>query len=200
MVWDPWLRAWHWLLAAALTTSLYTGLSDDLALKDLHMWTGQGVLGLLVFRLGWALWGGTHARIGSYWQALHWRSKVSAHSPAGALMAITLWLGLSIQAGTGLFASDDIMTEGPFARRLSDAGVDLATAVHHRAFWLVIALIVGHLLAIAWYGLARRDPLALGMFTGHKTGLPTDASRRLPSGAMTAVGAAAIVYFALRIF
>jgi cytochrome b len=109
-------------------------------------------------------------------------------------LALGLWLLAAIQAGTGLFASDDIFTEGPFADRISDDGVDRATAVHVRVYWLVLAAIAGHVVAIAWYGVVRRDRLALAMFTGRKAGPAVETRSRWLAAAATLAGAAAIVY------
>ncbi|NJN51999.1 MAG: hypothetical protein HC809_09720 [Gammaproteobacteria bacterium] len=124
MIWDWPLRIWHWAFAAALMVSLYTGLADDITLMDTHLISGQVAVVLLLFRLGWAIWGGRYARVSTYSLSLKlvWnqiRSRVpdptAAHSPLGALMALTLWCVACLQAGSGLFASDDIFTDGPFA-------------------------------------------------------------------------------------
>ena len=39
----------------------------DIGLLDWHQRSGLTLLGLLVFRLGWGLWGGRYARWGNYW-------------------------------------------------------------------------------------------------------------------------------------
>jgi cytochrome b len=113
-------------------------------------------------------------------------------------MAITLLLAVTIQAATGLFASDDIFTDGPFSHYLSDAGVDLATAVHTRMFWVVIAMIAAHTLAIAWYAL-RRDALVLSMFHGRLRGSHQPiATQLIVRGLVTALGAAVMVWAGAR--
>jgi cytochrome b len=209
MVWDWPLRIWHWALAGALITSLYTGLADDLDLMDAHLLSGQLVVVLLLFRLGWFVWGGLHARLPVYlkaapalWTQLRGANlpAAAAHTPAGAGLALLLWTSTAIQAGSGLFSSDDIFTEGPLARAVSGDAVDLATATHHRVFWIIIALAAGHVIAIAWYGIWRRNPLALGMFTGRKPGPAADQGRRVVAGLATLAGAAALYYLMLAVF
>ncbi len=209
MIWDWPLRLWHWTFAAALVVSLYTGLADDITLMDAHLISGQLVVVLLLFRLGWAAWGGRHARLTTYLSAPRRliaqvrgmpADPSAAHTPLGAMMAVVIWLAAAVQAGTGLFSSDDIFTEGPFARHLSDAGVDTATFIHHRAFWIIIALAAGHVATIAWYGIWRRDALALGMFTGHKAGPAPDHAHRLVAGILTLAAALALGYLALEIY
>lgn len=202
MVWDWPLRIWHWAFASALIVSLYTGLAGQIHLMDTHLISGQVVLVLLMFRLAWGLWGGRHARFGSYVHALTAgrRSDVAAHTRPGALMAMGVWLIAATQAGSGLFSSDDIFTEGPFVRHVSDATIDLAGSVHHRAFWLIIALAVGHVVAVAWYGAWRKDSLALAMFNGRKAGPDPDPGAYLLRGVATALGAAGLWYLILWIY
>jgi cytochrome b len=176
---------------------------------DTHLRAGYCVLTLLIFRLGWALWGGRHSRLAAYrprparlWAQFSGRlSKPDEpHTPFGALLAIAVWALVALQAGTGLFSSDDIFTEGPFAGRVDDEAVDLATSVHVRVYWLVLALIGGHVAAIAWYGIVRRDALAAAMFTGRKAGPAIESRNRLALGAGTLAGAGALVYAALEYF
>lgn len=177
-VWDLSLRLWHWLFAGAISVSLATGLSDNIGLMDWHLRSGYVVLGLLAFRLCWGIAGTRHARFASYRTTpgalLRYLRPASdtttsgAHTPPGVVLAWAVWLTCLVQASAGLFTSDDIFTDGPLVRYVDDAKVDLAGSIHHRAFWLLLALVVGHVVAITWYGLVRRDPLALSMFTGRK--------------------------------
>jgi cytochrome b len=160
------------------------------------------VLALLLFRLGWFLWGGRHSRWPAYavtarrlLDQLHGRSDAAAaHTAFGALLLLGLWTLVAVQAVSGLFASDDIFTEGPLAHRLDDDGVDFATALHTRVFWPIIALIAGHVTAIAWYGLARRDRLARAMFDGRKAGPDAEPRHRALVALATAAASAAFVY------
>lgn len=208
LVWDWPHRLWHWTFAGALTVSLYTGLSGDIELMDLHMATGGCVIGLMLFRLGWAFWGGRYERITQYRPSLAaiWRHftgqpvRDSPHSAPGVAMAIAMWLTVLVQVCTGPFSSDDIYNDGPFAHYLSDAGVDRATAIHTRVFWVLIALIATHLTALAWYGW-RRDPVVLSMWNGRSCGELQPITRHYPLRALlTAAGAAAIVWAAIRWF
>jgi cytochrome b len=171
---------------------------------DTHLRAGYCVIALLIFRLGWALWGGRHSRLAAYrptparlWGQLRGRGTdaTDAHTPFGALLAIGLWTVVALQAGAGLFTTDHIFTEGPFVRGTDRTIVDSATALHTRLHWLVLALIAGHVAAIAWYGLVRRDLLARAMFTGRKIGPATESRQRWLLAAATLLGAATLVYF-----
>ena len=173
-VWDLPLRIWHWAFAACLVGLLYTGLSGDLSLLNWHMRLGALMVGLLLFRLLWGLWGGLHARWRGYVPSLrqfvaHFRGgRVDdPHTAPGRVLAIGFVALAAVQAATGLFANDDIFTEGPLARTVSDALSDRLTWVHNRVFMALIALMAVHLTAHAAYAM-RRDPTPLAMFTGRK--------------------------------
>ena len=178
-VWDWPLRLWHWLFAACLGCLLYTGLSGDLALLTWHMRFGCAMVGLVVFRLLWGLWGGRYARWPGYRVGPkaffdHFRGgRVDGpHTAPGRAMAVALVLLAAAQAGTGLFANDAIFTEGPLARYVSGDTSNQLTWAHNRIFWAIIACVAAHLTAHLVYAL-RREKTPLAMFTGHKpTHLP----------------------------
>ena len=71
-------------------------------------------------------------------------------------------------AGLGLFANDDISTEGPLAKLVSKALSDRITGVHHLNVKLLFALIALHLSAVAFYLIHKRENLVKPMLTGFK--------------------------------
>ena len=64
-VWDLPLRLFHWLLFVLVTISIYTGLTGGFNEMDYHMLSGYGILGLVVFRVGWGVFGSTYSRFSS---------------------------------------------------------------------------------------------------------------------------------------
>jgi cytochrome b len=173
-VWDGPLRVWHWAFAACLAGGLATGLSGDIGLIDWHMRFGYGVLALLLFRFGWSIWGGYHARWSSFRITpariagfLRGRPADGARTAPGVALALGLFAAAAVQASAGLFTSDFIFTDGPLVKYASGDTVDLLSAVHHRVFWVILALVACHLAAHVVYAL-RRDPTPLAMFTGRK--------------------------------
>ncbi len=206
LTWDWPHRLWHWGFAVAIAISLVTGLVGDLDLMELHIATGVTIIGLLLFRVGWALWGGRHVRVTQYraspaavWRHFSGRgAQTTAHTAPGAAMALTMFVCVLVQAGSGLFASDDIFTDGPFAHYLSDAGVDLATAVHTRMYWVVLGLIVTHVSALGWYTL-HDNPIALSMLHGRsRMSVAPIAQHHWLRAAATAIGIATLVWLADR--
>ena len=174
-IWDWPLRLWHWAFAAFVVFSLYSGLAGDIALMEWHVRSGLVLLGLIAFRVGWGLWGGRYARFGRYRTTptafvdhFRRRGKPASHTSPGIALAVVLLTAAAVQVGSGLFATDDIFTEGPLYGYVSSELASAATWIHHRAHWLVLGAGVVHLTAHAVYGLVLRDPTPLAMFTGRK--------------------------------
>ena len=95
-------------------------------------------------------------------------------------MVLALLTSLGVQAGTGLFANDDIMIEGPLAVHVSKATSDLLTQVHEVNFNVLLALIAVHVLAALYYLVFRRDNLIMPMITGSKAAEGDDARGGAP--------------------
>lgn len=204
LVWDWPLRIWHWAFALCVATSLTTGLVGEIALMEWHLRSGYVALALLLFRLGWAFWGGQHARLASFRTSpagilRHFRGEPSGRprTAPGAALALVLLAAVAVQAGTGLYTSDEIFTEGPLVRHADDDTVALAGWLHHRVFWGVLALVAVHLTAQLVYAL-RRDPTALSMFTGRKRIAAQPARHLLGRALVTAAVAGAAVWWGLQ--
>jgi cytochrome b len=209
LVWDWPLRIWHWAFALVVTGSLGTGLYGDIAFMEWHMRLGYGALGLLLFRIGWALWGGRYARIASFRATpasfiAHFRGitalrGIGAAAPRtapGVVLAVALMALVTVQAVSGLYTTDDIFTDGPLVRHGSAGTLALMSFLHHRVFWGVLGLVGVHLLAQLIYGL-RRDPTPLSMFTGRKRVSAIPTRHLLLRGLATAAAAAAAVWWGL---
>ena len=201
LVWDWPLRVWHWAFALTVAGSLTTGLLGQLALMEWHMRLGYMALGLLLFRLGWALWGPLYSRLSAFRPSArgfldHFRGRGirEPRTAPGSALALLLVLAVAVQAVSGLFTSDEIFTEGPLVRHAGADTVDALSFLHHRVFWVVLGLIGVHLTAHAIYA-ARRDPTALSMFTGRKPVRLPALPAQLPLRALaTALGAASLVW------
>ena len=174
-IWDWPLRLWHWAFAGFIAFSLYSGLDGDIGLLEWHQRSGLVLLGLIVFRVGWGLWGGRYARFRHYWTTPrafvdHFlrRGGGTAHTSPGVVLVVVLFLAAMLQVGTGLFATDDIFNEGPLNRHVSSEFASAASWLHRRLHWVILAAVGVHLTAQAVYGLVLRDRTPLAMFTGRK--------------------------------
>ena len=171
-VWDLPTRLFHWVLVLCFAGLWYTGKEGDM---DRHLILGFIVLGLIVFRTGWGLAGSDYSRFRalqlSIPRALRYirkglKTDYPGHNPLGSWAVVALLLGLSVQVGSGLFANDSILTEGPLARFVSGATSDWLTTVHSFNFDILLALVALHISAVLFHTLVKREDIIPGMITG----------------------------------
>ena len=208
-VWDLPTRLFHWSLLLLVCVSLYTGLTGGFMEMDYHMMSGYGILGLVIFRILWGFLGSTHARFTSfltlqglapYTRHLMDRDQPPAvgHNPLGGWSVVALLLCLLVQAGTGLFANDDIMLEGPLVHLVSDDMSNLLTEVHETNVVILYLLIGLHLLALTFHELYRKERLVIPMITGrkaHHNGEPVNIALEWTSAVILALITAGLVYW-----
>lgn len=177
-VWDWPVRLFHWALVALLAGS-WASAQAGVEYMQWHIRCGYGVLSLVLFRLVWGLWGSFSARFVSFVRgpravlayARAWVSRQPqhylGHNPLGGWMVLALLVLVLVQAGSGLFANDDIFTEGPLYGLVGKDTSDLLTFIHKRNFNLLLLAAGLHVAAVLLY-LWRGDNLLKAMFTGRK--------------------------------
>lgn len=183
-VWDIWVRLGHWALAVGVGLQFLTG--GELAWQTTHASLGFLILGWVLFRVLWGLFGPPSARFATFvprtveglrtsLAALKGGTpeRPASHTQLGGLGVIVLLTILGLVALTGAASSDDIFFEGPLARHLSSDLVSLATSAHHWLTTLLLVLIGLHLAAVAWHQWRLREPLIQGMWHGRK---PVDSA------------------------
>ena len=161
-VWDVPVRLFHWALAVLVVFSYTTGKLGGSWL-EWHMRSGYTILALLAFRLAWGIVGSETARFTSflrgpratlsYVRGLRSRRgpAVLGHNPMGGWMIVLMLAILAVQATSGLFADDEIATQGPLAVKVSNAFVAKMSALHSYNQWVVVAAVALHVAAIAFY-------------------------------------------------
>ncbi len=181
LIWDLPLRLFHWLLVLALAGSWIT---HELGVKymDWHMRLGYLVIGLVVFRILWGFVGPRHARFADFLRGpgtvaayvrdwLAGRARVSAgHNPLGGWSILAMMAVVAVQAVTGLFNTDDVLTSGPWHGAVSDDLAGTLSWLHAVNFNLLLALTGLHLAAILAYWLRLRIDLVTAMIIGRKRG------------------------------
>jgi cytochrome b len=179
-VWDPLLRSFHWLLAAAFAVAWWSQGQDI----RIHLLAGSIIPGLLLFRLIWGLIGEHHALFATFrpslpelaqqfksllrLQAKHY----TGHTPLGSLMIYALLIALGVLGLSGMMLMALQMGLGPFAGWARDASFATQLQVaqlHHWCFHLLQGLIAVHLLGIVMESLLQRSNLIGAMITGKKT-------------------------------
>lgn len=203
-VWDVPTRLFHWGLVGAVTTSLIAG---EIGYMDIHLISGHVVLGLIIFRLAWGVFGGKHARFSDFIKGpgsilAYAKQLVSGdapahrgHNPMGALSVVGVLAVLIVQVVTGLFANDDIFTEGPLASEVSKSTSDYLTYIHHQSSYVLYGLIALHLAAVIFYAI-KGYPIIMAMISGKMRGFPEngDADSRSSENKLRGSWVAAIIF------
>ncbi len=206
LVWDLPLRTTHWLLVLAVAGAWATHYAGT-RWFTWHRWFGYVTLVLVVFRITWGFIGTRHARFGSFVRGpgrvveyLGGRPgrATPGHNPLGALSVLAMLAVLLFQAATGLFANDEIASAGPFYGWIAQGTSNRVTSLHEANSNLVLALVVLHVCAIAWYARVAGRPMVSAMVTGKKPasevphGEAIESSRTLLAMAVVAALAIAL--------
>jgi cytochrome b len=207
-VWDLPVRLFHWALVVLLVFSFVAVKTDQI---DRHIFAGKLILSLILFRILWGFLGSETARFASFLTGpgttagyfvdlLRGKAKrYLGHNPMGAWSALVMILLIGAQAGAGLFATDDIMTDGPLKYLVSDSVSARLTTLHKYGENVLIALIVLHLLAVAFYLVFKRDNLVAAMITGRKEVGPVGSNGGDPTGPIARGGSVALALVLLAI-
>jgi cytochrome b len=176
-VWDFPTRLFHWALAVLVG---FSWLSNKRNWMDLHFLSGYAILALLVFRIAWGFLGSETARFARFVKsplaAIRRLAHLFArepdrevgHNAAGGWMVLVLLALLAVQVGTGLASNDDIMVEGPLFKYIGKELSDRLSSVHAFNFKLIELAVLVHVLAVAAYGVFKRQNLVRPMITGRK--------------------------------
>lgn len=212
-VWDLPTRLFHWLLVLSLAGSWWTS-EAGIEWIDWHFRFGYLAAGLIIFRIIWGLVGTRHvrfsgflyspAKIFAYLRTLGRRDSkpVTGHNPLGGLVVLLIIIIVGAQVATGLFATDDIFTDGPFHTLVSDDLAGTLTSWHHRIFTAIQVIAAVHIAAVLFYWIWKRQQLIWPMITGRKPRalLGDDKigiSSKIVLGIVVALVATGIVYGAL---
>ena len=208
-VWDLPTRLFHWILVALIIAQWWT--AEQSSTMDYHVWGGYAVLTLVLFRLIWGFVGSETVLFSNFVRgpgaALLYAKALMrgetphylGHNPMGGWSILALLILLLIQAGTGLFANDDIMIEGPLYAWVSKDTSDWLTTLHRFNFNLLLAMIAVHLSAVFFYLLVKRENLIHPMLSGRKH-LPPEQIDRAPRMANPWLGLAALAVAALAVW
>jgi cytochrome b len=184
-VWDLPMRLFHWVIVLLVG---FSWLSAHYDWMDWHVLSGYAVLTLLLFRLVWGVIGSDTARFRRFIAGPRALLRHLAHltrrepdlevghNAAGGWMVLVLLLLLAVQVGTGLFANDDVFTQGPLAEIFDKSISDWLSHIHRLNFTLIEIAVAVHVLAVLTYAVLKRQDLVRPMLTGRKR-LPPDLPR-----------------------
>jgi cytochrome b len=189
VVWDPFVRVFHWCLAASVIIAWFT--DEPLWL---HTWLGYTAAGLIVLRVIWGFAGPERARFSSFvrgprvvLQYAFDLIRLSAnhyvgHSPAGGAMIVALLFMVTVTTITGMADLAAERGQGPLAGFLAQTVQSAAAGehekekreepflkeVHETAANITMVLVILHLAGVGLASFAHRENLVRAMITGRK--------------------------------
>jgi cytochrome b len=192
-VWDLPVRLSHGLFILLIAAAWWTESHGQM---DWHIRIGCALIGVLIFRLLWGLFGGSTARFSAFLRGpvavVGYARKLArgeptdpsiGHNPMGGWSVAALLGAMTGQVCLGLFSVDtDGLVSGPLADRVSFDQGRFAAHWHGILFNILLGLIGLHLCAVAFYALIRRETLVGAMVTGERRVLPgstTDVTKAL---------------------
>ncbi|MGS0673589.1 cytochrome b/b6 domain-containing protein [Shewanella sp. 30m-9] len=176
-VWDLPTRVFHWGMLCLLGGLWWTADAGEM---EWHQILAYGLMILIAVRLIWGLVGSDTARFSHFVYSpktvIHYlnrtrREGISSsigHNPVGGYMVVTLITLICIQLITGLFATDDIFTEGPLYSFVSSDTASWLTWLHKKNFDLILILAAMHVLAVGVH-MIKGDKILGAMFSGYKS-------------------------------
>jgi cytochrome b len=212
LVWDFPTRLFHWLLVILVIISFVTVNIGGNAMQY-HKLSGFSILVLILFRMIWGFAGSGESRfvtflkdpvaVSRYAMTLLRKDapRYLGHNPLGGWSIVAMLFTLLVQASTGLFANDDIATEGPLYAWVTKATSDGLSRIHRLNQELIIALVSIHVLAVLFYFFYKRENLIKPMITGVKQwsgAEPEPATGRTWVAAAVAGLVGLAVYFLVR--
>lgn len=201
-VWDPFVRAGHWLLVAGFAVSYITEGKP----QWLHSWAGYAIAAIVVLRLVWGIVGPRRARFADFVRGpravLGYLADLArfkaprhlGHSPAGGAMIVALLLSLAITTGTGMALLAIRENQGPLAPWLGQEKAAAAAPAQpggrvpkpgravkevHEFFANATLVLIGlHLAGVLLASVAHRENLVRAMVTGRKRAPGGDEAAR----------------------
>ena len=175
VLWDLPTRVFHWVLVTCVVLAWWSGEEGNFGL---HEWMGYTILVLVASRIIWGFIGSRHSRFSDFvagpGRILGYLrgevTEVPGHNPLGGWSVVLFLVLLLLQGVSGLFNSDDVLYNGPLYYAASTEFRDTMGVVHELAFDALVALLVLHLLAIAFYQWRKRQPLIQAMVRGRAEG------------------------------
>jgi cytochrome b len=172
-VWDFPTRFFHWSMVFLLGGLWWTA---EIGEMQWHQICAYVLLTLIGFRLVWGLVGSETSQFKHFFvlpkQVIHYafeqpKPNSIGHNPLGGYMVILLLCLLVVQLVSGLFATDEIFTEGPLVYLVSSDTTAWLTWLHKSNFNIILAMVVIHVIAVLVHGV-KGDNLVKAMLSGYK--------------------------------
>ena len=172
IVWDPFVRLFHWLFALAILLAWFSHEWRGTG-RSWHEWFGYAALGLAGLRIIWGFVGPRFARFSDFLHlpghSLRYLADTIAgrekryigHNPLGGLMVLALLL-VALGCGvTGYYLTDRSSV-------FLGLGHHQQEEVHELLGNLFVLLVPLHILGVVWESVRHKENLARAMVTGRK--------------------------------
>lgn len=165
VVWDRFVRFFHWTLVALFAIGYFTGGE----VESVHIVNGYALATLLTLRLLWGFVGPPTARFGSFVkrpaETLAYLREVGrlrarrylGHNPAGAVMILALMGALAGTVTTGIMMTTDAYW-----------GAEWVDEAHEFLANAAVGLIILHVAGVLVASFQHRENLIAAMMTGSK--------------------------------
>lgn len=183
-VWDLPTRFFHWSIVALVVAQYLSGEFHLLSMRW-HYLLGYALLGLVVFRLIWGIVGAQTSRFSQFvrgpvtvarYAVASLRGTAThsvGHNPLGGWSVVVLLTLLALQAGSGLWTTDDVTESGPLVDAAGASWVRLASSIHAWTRYALALFVVLHVVAVVLHRVRGGEDLVGPMLHGEKA-LPAD--------------------------
>lgn len=181
-IWDVPTRLLHWSFVACFGVSWW---SAEYRLMDVHRYSGYVLLGLLVFRVYWGIFGSSSARFAQFIRGpkavIDYVRRTSGavsspgHNPIGGWSVVAMLTLMLAQVVLGLFVTDiDGLESGPLSYLVSFETSRVLAEAHEIVFNTLLVFTALHVIAVLFYLFAKRTNLITPMVTGRAASASTD--------------------------
>jgi cytochrome b len=186
LVWDRFVRLFHWSLAASVATTAATGFLAGATWADVHVVAGTVAVALVTARLVWGVLGPTHARFGDFLVGpraviSHLREIAAGapgrhrgHNPLGGWMIVALMFVVAGLAVTGVVVLGGVAKSGPLAFAVSFSTGWTVREWHEVMAFVLLGLVALHVVGAVAESLRSRENLVRAMIEGTKKARPDD--------------------------
>jgi len=180
IVWDPFIRLFHWLLVASVTVAVITSLILPITWLGWHLVSGIAALALILARIVWGLAGPAYARFSSFVagprSCLNHMNELRhgaarrhlGHNPLGGIMIVALIIVIAAIGITGVLALGGALKIGPLAFAVSFTTGRAAWVLHQLLTYGLIGLVLLHIGGAIYESRRTKENLARAMIDGRK--------------------------------
>lgn len=172
LVWDLPARVFHLVFAASLSAALCIGflVDDDAPLFQIHMIFGIIALCMLLVRIIIGIVGSRYSRFSGF--PLHPREVVGYL--LSAVVSKTKRYAGNNPGSAGAAVIMFLLVPALFVSGMGYGGENLEE-LHETLAWALLAVVVLHLVGLAWHTIRHRENISIAMVTGKKEGKVEDA-------------------------